>query len=125
MVDGDNLEERSVVYLVKVREEQRDLLSRYSSLDKLIRVTARIMQAVALFRRMKPLAEGGSVLTPEALGEAQLFWVKRVQLQHFADDITNWLRNDPFLARVRCGDWPPFWLLVVYSASAGGSRILG
>ncbi|XP_011311720.1 uncharacterized protein [Fopius arisanus] len=59
-----------------------EILERYSTLDKVLQVTATLNRAIDRFRR-QPTPQT-SVLTPRELTEARLFWVKITQTQYFA-----------------------------------------
>jgi len=75
--------------LVSLRNHQVtpwDLLERYSSLSKLIRITAMCKRAVQRFRRLS--TELLSVpLTPLELEESCQFWIRQVQQSHFQLEI--------------------------------------
>ena len=82
-----NLEARlPAVHLATAVEKPWDLVERYSSLDKLLRVTARVFRAVNLFRRKREVGSS-LVLTPEELEKALLFWVKQIQKVYFKQEI--------------------------------------
>ncbi|XP_015123970.1 uncharacterized protein LOC107046028 [Diachasma alloeum] len=59
-----------------------ELLNRYSTLSKVLQVTATLNRAIDTFRR-QPVSQA-PVLTSTELNEARLFWVKITQYQYFA-----------------------------------------
>jgi len=82
-----NLEERSpVVSFVVKKIATWDLAGRYSSLNRLLRVTAYVLRAATRFRRPR---ENGfpKNLEPEGLEKALVFWVKHIQAVHFPDEV--------------------------------------
>ncbi|XP_063989937.1 uncharacterized protein LOC135169131 [Diachasmimorpha longicaudata] len=68
-----------------------ELLDRYSTLSKVLQVSATINRAINRFRR-QPTPQT-PVLTPDELNKARLFWVRLTQKQFFASAIRT-LRRD-------------------------------
>ena len=78
-----------------------DLLTKYSSITKLLRVTARCLEFIERVRRSKKLEkEEDSTekfqLTPIQLQKAQNFWISYVQTRHFASEINCLKRSVDF-----------------------------
>ncbi|XP_015125448.1 uncharacterized protein LOC107047211, partial [Diachasma alloeum] len=71
--------------------EIAELLNRYSTMAKLLAVTAPINRAIDRFRR-QPMPPG-SILTTRELNDARLFWVKITQHQYFVSELRVLLRN--------------------------------
>ncbi|XP_015119829.1 uncharacterized protein LOC107043042 [Diachasma alloeum] len=71
--------------------EIAELLNRYSTMAKLLAVTATINRAIDRFRR-QPMPPG-SILTTRELNDARLFWVKITQHQYFVSELRVLLRN--------------------------------
>ncbi|XP_018407447.1 PREDICTED: uncharacterized protein LOC108783389 [Cyphomyrmex costatus] len=86
---NDNLEEHSsVVHVVtSSKEKEWDLLSRYSSLTKLYRVTVLYQRAVSRFRGI-PLTTSSSSLSIIELNNTKLFCIKVIQRLFFLNEIT-------------------------------------
>ncbi|XP_018392386.1 PREDICTED: uncharacterized protein LOC108771566 [Cyphomyrmex costatus] len=80
-----DLEETSHLTLNSLIGRQKppwDLLERYSSLTKLLRVTATCKRAISRFRRL-PIKAGEECITPTELQSSCSFWVLQVQKSHF------------------------------------------
>ncbi|XP_018374646.1 PREDICTED: uncharacterized protein LOC108768615 [Trachymyrmex cornetzi] len=73
-----SVQDREIVYW--------DLLERYSSLTKLIRVTAVCLRAAQRFRRL-PLESFTEHLSPLELQKSSQFWICKVQQSHFKHEI--------------------------------------
>ncbi|XP_015125487.1 uncharacterized protein LOC107047249, partial [Diachasma alloeum] len=71
--------------------EIAELLNRYSTMARLLAVTATINRAIDRFRR--PPMPPGSILTTRDLNDARLFWVKITQHQYFVSELRVLLRN--------------------------------
>jgi len=83
-----NMEERPKPVLTTVRLTNLwDLVERYSSLSKLLRVTARVMLATCRFRRRLSGESSLAPLTPAQLKEARLFWIWQTQASYFSEEI--------------------------------------
>ncbi|XP_029163322.1 uncharacterized protein LOC114934776 [Nylanderia fulva] len=85
---SDNLEERPTkVYSLITIEPQPpwDLLTRYSNLNKLLRITAVCQRAVERFKRIK--ISPRELLSTTELESAKLYWINSIQRQHFAHEI--------------------------------------
>lgn len=63
-----------------------DLLGRYSSLTRLLRITAVCKRAVARFRRL-PHTSMSYPLTPGEVDEARHFWIRLVQQTYFTAEV--------------------------------------
>ena len=63
-----------------------DLVYRFSSLERLLRITA-ICKRVLLRARRVPNTSMNHVFTPEELDEAQRFWITAIYLNHFSTEI--------------------------------------
>ena len=92
--------ERKAVHVsLKAATTVWDLLNRFSSWDKLLRVTARCHEFISKLKRRiaKPSRPSDTpaveeqrefgVLSPEQLLAAEHFWVRHVQAHHFHDEI--------------------------------------
>jgi len=103
-----NLEERpSVVHLSTIEPTPVwDLVERYSTLDRLLRVTARLFRAADTFRRIK--SESSPILRPEEIEKALLFWVRATQATHFAEEVGILSRNEALPRSNRLGRLTPF-----------------
>ncbi|XP_018405479.1 PREDICTED: uncharacterized protein LOC108781862 [Cyphomyrmex costatus] len=85
-----NLEEKSNQILTSYQGSQFtywELLERYSSLTKLLRITAICKRVASRFRRLsaKSIKEP---LTPAELVQSCYFWIRQVQQSYFPHDIT-------------------------------------
>ncbi|XP_018395526.1 PREDICTED: uncharacterized protein LOC108774017 [Cyphomyrmex costatus] len=85
---ADNFEEQpSIVHVVTANPKTEwSLISRYSSLNKLYRITALCQRAVSRFRRV-PLTSLPTSLTTVELNKAKLFWVQVTQQLFFPEEI--------------------------------------
>ena len=70
-----------------VSEELWSLVNRYSSFDKLLRVTARLKRPFTVFRRRGERTGFSVELTPHELSDARKFWIRKVQSAHFSAEI--------------------------------------
>ena len=86
--DGVQLEERRaiVVSAVTQKQPQWDLLTRYSCLTRLLRITAICRRVISRMRRVA-LSSLYNPLTPAEIESARLFWVGVVQLTHFSGEL--------------------------------------
>ncbi|XP_015124137.1 uncharacterized protein LOC107046130 [Diachasma alloeum] len=85
------LEERPVLaHPVAHVEQPQDLLERYSTLDKVLRVSARVMRAIKLMRQQE--VPDSPVLLPEELDDVRIYWIKLTQNEHF-EALINRLKN--------------------------------
>lgn len=83
-----DLEERATTCVTatgKFREEIWELINRYSSLTKLLRVTAWVRRVVERFRSLATSFQ--SIITPSELDSALQFWIQLTQNSHFAQEI--------------------------------------
>ncbi|XP_015122549.1 uncharacterized protein LOC107044981 [Diachasma alloeum] len=71
--------------------ELAELLTRYSSMARLLAVTATINRAIDRFRRLP--TPPGPILSTRELNEARLFWVKITQNQYFVSALRVLQRN--------------------------------
>jgi len=87
--EGVEQEERSTGAVFNVRRvaELWDVVQRFSSFRRLIRVTARVIRAVALFRRRAGREDFPMELSPQELEVAKKFWIGRVQGAYFPAEI--------------------------------------
>jgi len=84
------LEERPLVVLATTSApEVWDLILRYSKLERLLSVTARLFDAVSRFRRLQPRVENIEILPPALLDTALKFWIGITQKAYFGSDMTN------------------------------------
>ncbi|XP_043276102.1 uncharacterized protein [Venturia canescens] len=74
-----------------------DLVHRYSSLTRLLRITAMCQRALHRFERSSPVRTDIQ-LTPDDLEPARLFWVLHIQSAHFAAELRS-ISNGNFLTR--------------------------
>ncbi|XP_043285716.1 uncharacterized protein [Venturia canescens] len=74
-----------------------DLVQRYSSLTRLLRITAMCQRALHRFKRSSPVRTDIQ-LTPDDLEQARLFWVLHIQSAHFAAELRS-ISNGNFLTR--------------------------
>jgi len=80
-----DLEAQPTHALVSLRDRQEtswNLLERYSSLSKLLRITAMCKRAARRFRRL-PTDVTSVPLTPIELDDSCQFWIRQVQQSHF------------------------------------------
>lgn len=80
-----DMEESSKYTLTSRPDNQEplwDLLTKYSSLSKLLRVTATCKRAITRFRRL-PTELSSEHITPDELQQSCLFWVLYVQRHYF------------------------------------------
>ncbi|XP_072757717.1 uncharacterized protein [Anoplolepis gracilipes] len=94
-----NLEERLVRAFITQAEPDRiwDLIHRYSSYNKLLRITALCKRAISRFRR----AENSSLTTPistSEMNEAGTYWIRTIQTIFFEKEI-QFLSNEKPLPR--------------------------
>jgi len=86
--DGAELEAWCVAGSHTVRaSESWNLVKKYSSLNRLLRVTARLNRAVAILRRRAKRTDFPLELTPQELEKAMKFWVGETQRLHFSADL--------------------------------------
>lgn len=103
----------------KGHPELWDLVDRYSSLVKLLRVTTWCFRAAQRFRRRDHCTTHETPLTPAELDRARLFWVKLTQEAYFESEIRHLLKNSP-LSRSS-----PLMRLVSHVDNAGPLRVGG
>ncbi|XP_011861147.1 PREDICTED: uncharacterized protein LOC105558193 [Vollenhovia emeryi] len=92
---GDILEERSThvsVITPGKSTEPWDLLRRYSSLTRLLRITAWCRRSVTRFRRALNVSSGP--LTTHELEAAMNFWIRAIQQSHFYHELTLLSKGD-------------------------------
>ncbi|XP_015122808.1 uncharacterized protein LOC107045162 [Diachasma alloeum] len=89
-----DLEEKpGVVFNAKVqRPEIWDIVHRYSSLIKLLRVTAICQRFISRLKKV-PGSSLKTSLNPGDIEQAQLFWIKTCQSAHFSTELTTWSRG--------------------------------
>lgn len=84
------LEERaknkSKVSCVTIPSESWSLLNKYSSLNRLLKITALCQRAKKLFRKELTVIPG-QFLTPSEIEGAKKYWIKQIQQQDFAAEI--------------------------------------
>lgn len=88
--DSDDLEERKrVVATVTLDPTAQlwDLIQRFSTLTRLLRITALCVRAVTRFKLGAQPATVAGPLTPAELEAAKLYWVKATQRAYFAKEI--------------------------------------
>lgn len=73
-------------HMVSVHDFYDELLSRFSSITRLIRVTSYCLRIV---KRRSPNAVKTTWLTPDELQAAQLIWIKHSQSTAFAEELSN------------------------------------
>lgn len=87
---ADTILEKSSKYTLTFQLDHQeplwDLLARYSSLTRLIRVTATCRRAIKRFRRLLSESTEGQ-LTPTELQESCHFWIQQVQRSYFQQEI--------------------------------------
>ncbi|XP_011883842.1 PREDICTED: uncharacterized protein LOC105570992 [Vollenhovia emeryi] len=92
---GDNLEERapqvSVATQVKSTEPWT-LIDRYSSITRLLRITAWCRRSVARFQRSSDNSTGP--LTTHELEASKIYWVKTIQQSHFQRELSILSKGD-------------------------------
>ncbi|XP_018406689.1 PREDICTED: uncharacterized protein LOC108782813, partial [Cyphomyrmex costatus] len=84
-----DMEESSGYVFTSVRDQEIpswDLLERYSSLTKLIRVTAICLRAVRRFKQL-PAESSTEHLSPLELQESCHFWIRKIQQFHFQQEM--------------------------------------
>ncbi|XP_015120547.1 uncharacterized protein LOC107043528 [Diachasma alloeum] len=93
-VTSADLEEKpGVVLNVKVqRIEIWDLVHRYSSLNRLLRITAICQRVIARLRRITG-SSLATALNPGDIEQARLLWVKLTQSAHFSAELTTLSRG--------------------------------
>ncbi|XP_018396685.1 PREDICTED: uncharacterized protein LOC108774934, partial [Cyphomyrmex costatus] len=91
-----DLEEHTIkVHAVVIKPKSEwDLLSRYSNLTKLYRITATCQRAISRFRRVPPSAFMPTLTTQE-LETARNFWVKTTQRMFFSNEIQSLSNGQP------------------------------
>ncbi|CAB0040754.1 unnamed protein product [Trichogramma brassicae] len=89
------------VHIASRGPEENEMLKRYSSLSRLLRVTARCMEFVARLRerrkrRSRKLVSGETLeLTPAQIDSALKLWTRQVQELHFSKEIESLRRSVP------------------------------
>nr|XP_012234631.1 PREDICTED: uncharacterized protein LOC105679278 [Linepithema humile] len=85
---GDQLEERPLkVHSTQANSSQPwELLDRYSSLNRLLRITVTCQRALSKFKRI-PDPIGSISITPTELNLAKQFWIKEVQRSAFQREL--------------------------------------
>jgi hypothetical protein len=86
---SDDLEEKSLSSNVATSQSivYWDLLERYSKLSKLLRITARLIRTIYLFRNRADHYETFE-LTPSELNAAETFWIKHIQSAYFMSEFS-------------------------------------
>ncbi|XP_029671495.1 uncharacterized protein LOC115240471 [Formica exsecta] len=85
----DNLEERPIQVVTITGDRSLkpwNLLNRYSSLNRLLRITAICQQVINRFRGTQDSSRTRQI-TPQALEAAKFYWVKAVQQHYFQQEI--------------------------------------
>ncbi|XP_012543645.1 uncharacterized protein LOC105841073 [Monomorium pharaonis] len=81
------LEERPVkANVVRETPELWDLVFKYSSLTRLLRITAFCQRAVSYFKR-HPISPRSLALTTDEITNAKLFWIKTIQRAFFKPEL--------------------------------------
>ncbi|XP_014229554.2 uncharacterized protein LOC106654274 [Trichogramma pretiosum] len=89
------------VHIASRGPEESEMLKRYSSLNRLLRVTARCMEFVARLRerrkrKSRRLRSGETLeLTPAQIDSALKLWTRQVQELHFSKEIESLRRSVP------------------------------
>lgn len=89
MSSKDNLEEKIVQVTTVISEKSLqpwNLLLRYSSLSRLLRITAICRRVINKFRGL-PNSSLTLPITPQELETAKFYWVKSVQQYHFRQEL--------------------------------------
>jgi len=88
--DGVEVERRSAAssHAACVSKELWSLVNRYSSFDKLLRVTAKLKRPFTVFRCRGERTEFSDELTPHELSDGWKFWIRKVQSAHFSAEIS-------------------------------------
>lgn len=84
-----NLEERPKRIMTTIKDPRQapwDLLDRYSSLRRLLRITTLCRRAIARFRDRSSNSLN-SPLTPSELQQSNQFWIRQLQHLHFSREI--------------------------------------
>ncbi|XP_055948251.1 uncharacterized protein LOC129981438 [Argiope bruennichi] len=98
-------EKKIVVHTTIVKDDPLIDISRFSSLNKLLRVTAYVLRFLGKLRGRS--RQRGPLVAAEII-EAEEFWVKQVQREHFDPEITRLNRGQQILASSR------IWSLASY-----------
>ncbi|XP_057338482.1 uncharacterized protein LOC130676347 [Microplitis mediator] len=96
-----------------------DLLESSSNLTRLLRITAIIKRAVAVFRKIPASSLHVSPLTPAGIHSALYFWIKNTQQEYFKNEISQLSQNKSFLKS------HPFSRLTAYIDSTDIVRVCG
>lgn len=94
------LKPRKLPAHIAVPDIDHDLLTRFSSLDKLVGVTACIMRFIFNCKH-SPKARRAGPLTVGERRDALLFWVRSVQQNEFAEDFHRLQKDKLFTARLQ------------------------
>ncbi|CAH2100530.1 unnamed protein product [Euphydryas editha] len=94
------LKPKKVPAHIAVPDVDHDLLTRFSSLDKLIGVTACIRRFIFNCKQTPEVRRSGP-LTVSERRDALLFWVRSVQRNEFAEDLHRLQNDKPFTSRLQ------------------------
>lgn len=87
-VDVDWEEKTNVkINAVITTQNEFEIMLRYNKLTRLLRVTSIILRFVYQCQRKESLKYSKNVITPQEIDRATLFWIKRVQSQHFEPEL--------------------------------------
>ncbi|XP_055943575.1 uncharacterized protein LOC129974831 [Argiope bruennichi] len=98
-------EKKIVVHTTIVKDDPLIDISRFSSLNKLLRVTAYVLRFLG---KLKGRSSQRGPLVAAEISEAEEFWVKQVQREHFAPEITRLNRGQQILASSRIWSLAPY-----------------
>lgn len=85
------------------------LIERYSSFNKIMRITAYVLQAVKRFRsKYKTEVDTKGQLSTEELNDATIYWLSFTQLKHFGDELKDLKNGSPLNKKSRLIQLSPF-----------------
>lgn len=91
-----NLEERKRITVIRTLPTESEMLTRFSRMNRLLRVTAFILRFIHNTRKNIPMAletryshRKSLVLSPEEIRQAKFMWIKYTQSLWFAQDIAD------------------------------------
>ncbi|KMQ82551.1 integrase core domain protein, partial [Lasius niger] len=101
-------EQRIRVLLANAEPEDNTLLQRYSSLRRLLRITAWCRRWLRVLRAREFPSVLGPTLSPQELDEARRTWIRRVQAAWYDADLKALAKNQPLPGRSQLIKLAPF-----------------
>ncbi|KMQ82936.1 gag-pol protein, partial [Lasius niger] len=107
--EEDGLPEQRIRVLLATAEPEDDiLLQRYSSLRRLLRITAWCRRWLRVLRAREPLCVSGPTLSPQELEEARRVWIQRVQATWYDAELKALAKDHPLPGRSPLTKLAPF-----------------